>query len=110
MNIELTYLRIANEPMFARLMRLLCAAVMLLPIWCAHAGVVFTTLYSFTGTNDGSMPVAGLVQGNDGDFYGTTESGGTNGGFGTVFKISTNGVLTSLYSFSGSDGATPLAG
>ena len=53
---------------------------------------------------------AGLVQGSDGNFYGTTSSGGTNN-TGTVFKISTNGVLTSLYSFTGgNDGATPEAG
>ena len=31
-------------------------------------------------------------------------------GYGTVFKISTNGALTSLYSFGGNDGANPQAG
>jgi uncharacterized repeat protein (TIGR03803 family) len=41
-----------------------------------------------------------LVQGSDGNFYGTTGGGGTNNA-GTVFKISTNGALTSLYSFTG---------
>ena len=69
-----------------------------------------TSLYSFTGGNDGADPEAGLVQGSDGNFYGTTAYGGTNGA-GTVFKISTNGALTSLYSFTGgNDGADPLAG
>ena len=58
-----------------------------------------TSLYSFTGGNDGANPNAGLVQGSDGNFYGTTYHGGTNGGNGTVFQISTNGALTSLYSF-----------
>jgi uncharacterized repeat protein (TIGR03803 family) len=67
-------------------------------------------LYSFTGTNDGSNPVGGLVQGTDGDFYGTTYGGGTNGANGTVFKITANAVLTSLHSFSGSDGSFPEAG
>jgi uncharacterized repeat protein (TIGR03803 family) len=67
-------------------------------------------LDSFTGTNDGANPYAGLVQGSDGNFYGTTEAGGTNNA-GTVFKISTNGALTSLYSFTGTnDGANPYAG
>ena len=69
-----------------------------------------TSLYSFTGGNDGANPDAGLVQGSDGNFYGTTYGGGTNG-YGTVFKISTNGALTSLYSFTGgNDGANPNAG
>ncbi len=83
-----------------------------------QAGTVFkistdgtlTSLYSFTGANDGGNPIAGLVQGHDGNFYGTTDDGGafTNG---TVFKISTNGALTSLYSFTGGrDGAYPQAG
>jgi uncharacterized repeat protein (TIGR03803 family) len=67
------------------------------------------TLYNFTGGNDGGSPYAALVQGNDGYFYGTTESGGTND-WGTVFKISTNGDLTTLYSFTGGiDGGNPEA-
>ncbi len=59
-----------------------------------------TTLHSFTGGNDGGDPVAALAQGSDGNFYGTTYEGGTNFG-GTVFKIDANGVLTTLYSFTG---------
>ncbi len=73
-----------------------------------------TSLYSFTGTNDGASPNAGLVQGSDGYFYGTTQYGGTVsasiGGFGTVFRISTNGALTTLHLFTGgNDGANPQA-
>jgi uncharacterized repeat protein (TIGR03803 family) len=62
----------------------------------------FTSLYLFTGGNDGTAPYGGLVQGSDGSFYGTTSGGGTNSG-GTVFKISTNGALTTLYSFGSQD-------
>ena len=70
----------------------------------------FNSLYLFTGGNDGGEPNAGLIQGSDGNFYGTTSGGGANG-YGTVFKISTTGVLTSLYSFTGgNDGANPQAG
>jgi uncharacterized repeat protein (TIGR03803 family) len=70
----------------------------------------FSSLYLFQGGNDGSNPEAGLVQGTDGYLYGTTENGGTNNE-GGVFKLSTNGTLTGLYSFTGgSDGGHPLAG
>jgi uncharacterized repeat protein (TIGR03803 family) len=46
-----------------------------------------TTLHNFDRT-DGANPVAGLVQDTDGNFYGTTESGGANGNYGTVFSLS----------------------
>jgi uncharacterized repeat protein (TIGR03803 family) len=57
-----------------------------------------TSLYSFTGANDGANPQATLVQGSDGCFYGTTTFGGTNG-YGTVFQITAKGAMTVLYSF-----------
>src|SRR5206468_4264945 len=58
----------------------------------------------------GANPFAGLVQGNNGSFYGTTRYGGTNGS-GAVFEIKANGRLTRLYSFTGgNDGAHPYAG
>ena len=45
--------------------------------------------------------------GSDGNFYGTTYQGGTSNR-GTVFKVTTNGVLTSLVSFTGTNGAYPI--
>ncbi len=57
----------------------------------------FTTLHSFDST-DGSYPYAGLVQATNGDLYGTTEHGGANG-YGTVFKITPSGTLTTVHSF-----------
>ena len=60
-----------------------------------------TTLVNFSGTNGaapGAGPTGGLVQGSDGDLYGTTRYGGTNDE-GTIFKMTTNGALTSLFSF-----------
>jgi uncharacterized repeat protein (TIGR03803 family) len=75
-----------------------------------------TTLYSFCsqgGCGDGTEPTAGLVQGTGGDFYGTTRSTGSPGD-GTVFRITSSGALTTLYSFcsqSGcADGRLPAAG
>jgi uncharacterized repeat protein (TIGR03803 family) len=77
-----------------------------------------TTLVSFNGAN-GAKPSAGLVQGSDGSFYGTTQYGGStysaspyNPGYGTVFKLtSTGGVwtLTTLVSFTGPNGTAPTA-
>jgi uncharacterized repeat protein (TIGR03803 family) len=63
-----------------------------------------TTLYSFcaqSGCTDGATPVGGLVEGSDGNFYGTTSSGGAAGlwYYGTVFRITPEGTLTTLYSF-----------
>ena len=68
-----------------------------------------TTLWSFTGCTDGSYPHAGLVQGSDGNFYGTTPYGGMDDA-GTVFLLTAGGSLTTLYSFSYGDGANPYAG
>jgi uncharacterized repeat protein (TIGR03803 family) len=68
----------------------------------------FTSLHSFNGT-DGSILYGGLVQGSDGNFYGTTYAGGTNGD-GTVFKITPGGRVTTLHTFDGTDGANPNGG
>jgi uncharacterized repeat protein (TIGR03803 family) len=74
------------------------------------ASGAFTSLYSFTYGNDGANPYGGLVEGNDGNFYGTTQTAGSNAS-GTVFEIDSNGVFNSLYSFTGGpDGANPYAG
>jgi len=58
-----------------------------------------TVLHIFTGgTSDGEDPLASLIQGSDGNFYGTTEYGGTSG-YGTVYRITPSGSFTLLYSF-----------
>jgi uncharacterized repeat protein (TIGR03803 family) len=70
---------------------------------------VLTLLYSFTGISDGGIPYSRLTLGKDGNFYGTT-TGVQAGNFGTIFKITTSGALTTLYSFTGgSDGSFPAA-
>ena len=66
-----------------------------------------STLYSFAGSNDGSEPTGGVIQAADGNFYGTTYAGGTSAA-GTVFRVSSSGTHTTLYSFSGgADGKGP---
>ncbi len=70
-----------------------------------------TTLHSFcseTNCTDGEAPLyASLVQGRDGNFYGTTPTGGADG-LGIVFEITPTGKFTILHSFAGIDGATPF--
>lgn len=78
---------------------------------------VLTAPFSFNGSN-GYAPAAGLIQGIDGNLYGTTEYGGTgpancvnsgNTGCGTVFTVTPFGVWSLLYSFQGiADGAFPV--
>ena len=77
---------------------------------------VFTTLYTFTGTNgDGTAPASPLVFDRSGNLYGTTSSGGTGPcylGCGTVFELSPDAgggwAETVLYSFQGgTDGQNP---
>jgi uncharacterized repeat protein (TIGR03803 family) len=79
-------------------------------IFTITPGGVLTTVYAFDGT-DGRLPEAALVQGSDGNFYGTTLSGGTSSRSpGTVFEITPSGALTSLESFDEADGEEPYAG
>ncbi len=82
----------------------------------ASSAQTLTTLYSFCSQDnyncaDGAFP-SGLVQATDGNFYGTTFGGGTKCGYpgcGTVFKMTSEGMLTTLASFNGDDGWGPAA-
>src|SRR5215472_833233 len=67
----------------------------------------FKTLHNFDFT-DGSAPYSALVQGTDGNLYGTTSYGPT--GNGAVFRIGLGGTLTTLHTFERPDGSTPYAG
>jgi uncharacterized repeat protein (TIGR03803 family) len=83
----------------------------------AGNGVVFklspggteTVLHSFT-VSDGANPAAGLIADRAGNLYGTTQLGGA-AGHGVVFRLSPSGTsYTVLHSFTGGDGAGPVAG
>jgi uncharacterized repeat protein (TIGR03803 family) len=82
----------------------------------ANVGTVFkldssgkeTILYRFTGGNDGGKPFAGVIEDSQGNLYGTTYVGGASGN-GVIFEISSAGVESTLYTFSGgADGANPI--
>jgi uncharacterized repeat protein (TIGR03803 family) len=102
------------------------------PACLGQCGVVFkltparqppwseTTLWSFSGGNDGGSPFGGLFARNERasrkkTLYGTTSfdgpsfpTGCSGGGCGTIFKL-TDSVLTTLWGFTGgSDGANPF--
>ena len=64
----------------------------------ALSAQTFTTLYSFGGENAAGNPVAALVQGADGQFYGTSVHGGFLN-YGALFKITTAGTVTTLHAF-----------
>jgi uncharacterized repeat protein (TIGR03803 family) len=71
-----------------------------------------TTLHRFTGS-DGRQAYARLVQAYDGNLYGTTFGGGSDAcafGCGTVYRITLDGILTTLHYFDGADGANPVGG
>src|SRR5437879_2495301 len=94
-------MRVATTSMNQQKTKTLRFAAIMLLIWLiiprARADVALTTLVSFAGAN-GSNPFAGLVQGSDGNFYGTTFTGGTSDG-GTAFRVSPEGALEILHSF-----------
>ncbi len=81
---------------------------------------VLTTLHTFGAVPDGALPRSGLIRATDGNFYGTTSQGGagdcqgntTTIGCGTVYQVTTAGVVTVLHSFFYNDpsGIYPWAG
>src|SRR5580692_7255740 len=99
------------SPVRTLLIRVLVLGVAVLAACGGRAAVTFTSLHSFQVFTNGNTPNAGLLLGKDGDYYGTTYYGGTNGGSGTIFKLGTNGALITLYSFGGgAEGAYPDGG
>ena len=69
-------------------------------------GSGYTTLHAFDRYSEGNFVDSGLTLGKDGNFYGTA-SGGSSNFNGSVYKMTPAGVLTILYSFSGTDGSAP---
>ena len=90
----------------------LCASGLQSVAQTENIPTTFTTLHSFSGA-DGTKSFAGLLQGKNGNLYGTTYYGGANND-GEIFQITTAGKLTVLHSFRGADGeysyAAPVQG
>src|SRR5579864_1303329 len=75
----------------------------------AH-GQSFKSLYAFAGGADGAYPYDRLARDGQGNLYGTTDGGGAFG-YGTIFKLTSSGIKTILYNFTGgTDGANPYSG
>jgi len=124
MGLKITYTKFSNAPiqgsdLSGRNRGTRCARMAWLGlVFCAAAAIAspaqtFNSLVSFN-TNDGSNPLyVSLVQGLDGNYYGTTQYGGVSGQ-GNVFAVTPGGTVTSLYSFCSqlgcADGKWPLAG
>ena len=84
-------------------------AILATCLWVVSASAQnLTTLASFDGA-DGAGPSMSLVQGLDGNFYGTTLTGGA-GQDGTVFKVTPTGAITALHSFNNTEGSSPFGG
>ncbi len=80
----------------------------------ASAQAVFTQLVAFNGTEGSGPSYEYLVQGTDGQIYGTASVGGNQYGSGTIYKITTSGTFTQLWTFCGltncADGDLPVGG
>jgi uncharacterized repeat protein (TIGR03803 family) len=79
----------------------------------AASAQTFTSLVDFAGSNGANPDPKALIQGADGNLYGTAQNGGANSS-GTVFRLTPSGMLTTLYDFCAlpgcADGANPVPG
>jgi uncharacterized repeat protein (TIGR03803 family) len=99
----------ANPRILSATIFFVCATLFCGTAFAQSAQNAFTTLLNFDGSNGIGPDFVGLVQGTDGELYGTTFAGGNNDN-GTVFKITTAGALTTLLLFDGADGELPVSG
>jgi uncharacterized repeat protein (TIGR03803 family) len=79
------------------------------------AAAQLTTLHDFCTTvacSDGAQPVGALVQGTDGNLYGTTYGYSASGpaNAGTIFEINPQNTFTTLLTFDGTNGEYPSGG
>jgi len=84
-------------------------AITIAPIPTPVISCPVSTLVGFNFAGNGVYPAGALIQGADGNLYGTTEYGPDNY-YGEVFKLSLSGSLTVITSFDGTNGQEPEAG
>src|SRR5580704_12983808 len=84
----------------------LLAGIFLMAIAIAAPAQTVNTIYKFSSGTNPNLPVGVMAQGQDGDFYGITQSGGGIANLGVIYKISSGGAITSLYPMAQSDGTT----
>src|SRR5271154_1059469 len=88
-------------------MRLAVTVLAVTLLFSAATAQTFKVLYTFN-FSDGGSPNGDLIRDAAGNFYGTTQFGGTSNR-GVVFKLDSTGKETVLYSFTGaSDGGIPI--
>jgi len=92
-----------------------CRSAYAVFLFCAATAIIssaqtFTTLANFDYPNGVRPDFMSLVQGPDGNFYGTTPLGGAYGSYGTIFGITPEGTMTTLHSFDGTDGSGATSG
>src|SRR6204780_818328 len=84
----------------------LLAGIFLMAMAIAAPAQTVNTIYKFSSGTNPNLPVGVMAQGQDGDFYGITQSGGGRANLGAIYKISSKGAITSLYPLAQSDGTT----
>jgi uncharacterized repeat protein (TIGR03803 family) len=94
---------------------LACASLIFSLAVCVRAQT-FTRIAAFPANGlEGNGPYAGVVQGTDGSFYGTTCCGGPHNSYGdgVFFRATPSGTLTDLYNFCSlrqcADGDNPIS-
>ena len=83
----------------------LLAVIFLVATAVAAPAQTVNTIYQFSNGTNPNFPAGVMAQGQDGNFYGITLSGGT-ANQGVFYNISSAGVLTSLHQMAQSDGTT----
>ncbi len=84
----------------------LLAGIFLVAIAIAAPAQTVSTIYTFSSGTNPNLPAGVMAQGQDGNFYGITLSGGGPANQGAIYNISPEGVLTSLHAMAQSDGTT----